>query len=124
MAKKTDFSKDAPRKARTEIDWYKVLVEAFQASKNAEADFIKKYGEPMYCGFAWVNIRPGNHPIVKVLKTNFPQIGHKGHPTGWDVWNPGGSGTQSMDVKECGAEAFANVLRKNGVVCYAQSRAD
>ena len=122
--KSVDMSNDAPRKARTNIDWYKVLVEAFQAAKDAETDFRAKYGEPFYCGFAWVNIRPGHHPVVKVLKENFSQIGHKGHPSGWDVWNPGGSGTQSMDIKECGADAFASVLQKYGVTCYAQSRAD
>lgn len=113
-------------KTKTDVDWYKVIVEAKAAAVEAEWEFRKKYGVPTYCGFAWVNIRPGTHPIVKVLKTDFRDTiqSHKGHPSGWDVWNPGGSSTQSMDIKERGAEAFANVLRKYGVTCYAQSRAD
>ena len=40
------------------------------------------------------------------------------------VWNPGGSGTQSMDIKEAGAQAFAEVLQKAGLKAYACSRAD
>ena len=112
-------------KAKTDIDWYKVIVEAKAAAVKAGQDFRQKYGEPFYCGFAWVNITPGTHPIIKVLREDFSGSiqGHKAK-RGWDVWNPGGTGTQSMDIKEHEARAFADVLKKYGVVCYVDSRAD
>jgi hypothetical protein len=43
---------------------------------------------------------------------------------GLDLWNPGGSGTQSMDVKETGARAYAETLEKFGIKAYMMSRAD
>ena len=99
-----------------------IVTEAFQAARKAEADFRAKYGEPWYCGFAWVNITPGNCQMANYLKKN----GHarKSYDRGVDVWNPGGSCTQSMDIKEAGAGAFAEVLRKHGIKAYARSRAD
>ena len=113
-------------KAKTDIDWYKVIVEANKAAREAGRDYRNKYGEPWYCGFAWVTITDGRHPIVKVLKTDFKDTvqSHKGHPRGWDVWNPGGSSTQSMDIKECESHAFAKVLKSYGVDCYVGTRAD
>jgi len=43
---------------------------------------------------------------------------------GLSLWNPGGSFTQSMDIKETGAEAYAKVLREHGLDAYMGSRAD
>jgi hypothetical protein len=40
------------------------------------------------------------------------------------MWNPGGSFTQSMDIKEAGAQAYADVLRQHGLDAYMMSRAD
>jgi hypothetical protein len=48
----------------------------------------------------------------------------KSYNGGLDLWNPGGSFTQSMDIKEAGAEAYAEVLRQSGIKAYACSRAD
>lgn len=97
--------------------------EAIQAAKEAEALFKQQFGEPFYCGFAWVKIyAKGNTKFGKeVAKT--PGVS-KAWDRGYDVWNPGGSGTQSMDVKESGARAYANVLNTYGIKCYPQSRAD
>lgn len=89
-----------------------IVQEAFDAAKQAETAFVLAYGETMYCGFAWVNIRPGNCNIANYLKKT-GKAG-KSYSGGVDVWNPGGSYTQSMDVKETGARAFADVLRKYG----------
>lgn len=99
-----------------------IINEAFNAAQEAEADFRKQHGEPWFCGFAWVNIKPGNCNIANALKKQ----GHarKSYDGGVDVWNPGGSYSQSMDLKEAGAQAFAEVLRKYGFKAYARSRAD
>jgi hypothetical protein len=99
-----------------------IANEAFEAARIAEAEFRAKFGEPFYCGFAWVNVRPGTSKMAKYLKTK--DHAHKSYEGGVDVWNPGGSNTQSMDIKEVGASAFAKVLRDHGYKAYAKSRAD
>ena len=99
-----------------------IVAEAFDAAKKAEADFRAEHGEPFYCGFAWVNVTPGNCNLANYLKKK--NLGEKAYGGGVDVWNPGGSGTQSMDIKEEGSRAFAEVLRKYGFKAYARSRAD
>lgn len=100
-----------------------ILDEAFAAAKKAEADFRAQHGEPMYCGFAWVNVKPGTSKIAKLIKAG----GHgrsDSYYGGVTVWNPGGSNTQSMDIKETGARAFANVLQAHGIRASAMSRPD
>lgn len=99
-----------------------IVNEAFAAARAAESEFRAKHGEPMYCGFAWVNIKPGTSALAKYLKSK--DLARKSYYGGVDVWNPGGSMTQSMDIKEVGAQAFAEVLCKYGVKAYMQSRPD
>jgi hypothetical protein len=43
---------------------------------------------------------------------------------GLSIWNPSGSGTQSITAKEDGAIAYAEVLRQHGIEAYAASRLD
>ena len=95
---------------------------ATSAAQRAEADFIAKHGEPGYCGFAWVKVsEKASTKLGRALKT----VGfRKSYNGGLDLWNPGGSFTQSMDIKEAGAEAYAEVLRQYGINAYACSRAD
>jgi hypothetical protein len=95
---------------------------AVAAAERAEADFRAKHGEPGYCGFAWVKVsEKASTKLGRALKT----VGfRKSYSGGLDLWNPGGSFTQSMDIKEAGAEAYAEVLRKFGIKAYACSRAD
>jgi hypothetical protein len=97
---------------------------AVQAAKQAEAEFMAKHGEPFYCGFAWVE--------VKVERTNSKQakdlmsigFGKSWLPKRLQLWNVTGNPTQSMDIKETGARAYAEVLRNNGIEAYMHSRAD
>ena len=92
------------------------------AAQRAEADFLARHGEPMYCGFAWVVVREkASTKLGRALKS----VGfRKEYGGGLSIWNPGGSFTQSMDVKEAGAEAYAEVLRQHGIDAYMSSRAD
>ena len=76
------------------------------------------------CGFAWVTVRPATGPFVAWCKkqkalaiangtragTADITYGSKAWNGGWQFWNPGGWGGQSIDVKEAGAVAFRNVL--------------
>jgi hypothetical protein len=110
---------------KTPADIYK---EACESAIQAVDAFYAKHGEPMYCGFGNVNIRPARGAFVKYLKSN--GIGDSG-------WNGGYTissydimrghklcGTQSMSIKEEACDAFAKVLEKYGMTAYSQSRAD
>lgn len=95
---------------------------AVQAAQKAEADFIAQHGEPMYCGFAWVTVsEKASTKLGRALKA----VGFtKSYSGGLQLWNPGGSYTQSMDVKETGAQAYADTLKAFGIKAYMGSRAD
>jgi hypothetical protein len=95
---------------------------ALEAARKAEADFIARHGEMAYCGFAWVKVNEkASTRLGRALKT----VGFKkSYSGGLDFWNPGGSFTQSMDVKEAGASAYAEILKQHGINAYMQSRAD
>lgn len=95
---------------------------AVSAAQKAEADFIAKHGEPGYCGFAWVTVsEKASTKLGRALKT----VGfRKAYGGGLQLWNPGGSFTQSMDIKETGAQAYADTLKAFGITAYMGSRAD
>ena len=99
-----------------------IVQEAFTAAKQAEAEFRAKHGEPGYCGFAWVQVtEKASTKLGRALKA----VGFtKAYGGGLQLWNPGGSYTQSMDIKETGARAYAEVLKSHGITAYMSSRAD
>ena len=105
-----------------------IYREAREAATKAVDDFYAKHGEPMYCGFGNVNIRPARGPFVKYLKDN--KIGSNGWNGGWSISSydimrgHDLCGTQSMSIKEEACDAFAKVLEKYGMTAYSQSRAD
>ena len=99
-----------------------ILAEAKQKAKNAAQTYVdewtektggNEYGEPMYCGFASVNIHgiKGNTKLGRAMK----QAGiRKDFSGAFNIWNPSEWGGQSMDVKEAGAQAAADVFRNYG----------
>lgn len=97
---------------------------ATEAAIKAETDYKAIHGEPFYCGFAWVTLLvDGRSPLAKEIIAN--KIADKSSVgKGYTVWNPGKSSTQSMDVKEQGAQAYAAVMNANGFKAVAHSRAD
>ena len=106
-----------------------MFIDGKKACLKAVDEFVEKHGEPMYCGFANIVIRPARGRLVKFLKEM--GIGSNGYGGGWRVsyydLMPEGhqyGHTQSMDTKEEGCTAFANALEKYGVECHMQSRAD
>jgi hypothetical protein len=96
--------------------------EATQAAIAAETAYKAQYGEPYYCGFAWVNIW-GIRANSKIGK-EIAKFCKKDYTGAFCVWNPGKTATQSMDVKEQGAYAYAKVWEAHGFKAYAGSRAD
>ena len=100
-----------------------IKAEALEAGAKAAKEYIEQHGEPFYCGFAWVNIYDikGNTKLGKRMK----QAGiEKDYSGAYSIWNPSQHGTQSMDVKEAGAQAACDVFRKYGFKAYMGSRAD
>ena len=72
------------------------------------------------CGFAWVNVRPGNCSFANWLKKY--KGCDKSYYGGVDVWIS--KYGQSIQKKEIYARAFAEVLEKYGIKAYADSRLD
>ena len=115
-----------------------IQEQAKAAATKAQADFLaqwtantggNEYGEPMYCGFAWVTVYPehkGNTKLGKGERRVLEQMGFRKDWTGkaWQLWDATGYIGQSMDVKEAGASAYAEVLREYGFKAYMGSRAD
>ena len=111
---------------------------ARKAAEQAQAKFLaewtantggNEYGEPMYCGFAWVTIHPehkGNTKLGKLERRVIESMGFRKDWTGkaYQLWNCTGYAGQSMDVKEAGAQAYAETLRQYGFKAYMGSRAD
>ena len=107
-----------------------MFMNAKLACLTAVEEFTAKHGEPMYCGFGNVRIKPARGRFVKYLKS----IG----VGGTQDWGGGGyrisyydimrgqpfGHTQSMDLKEIGCQAFADVLRNHSIKAFMESRPD
>lgn len=119
-------------------DTAQITASAEAACRTAQQQFLDNwvnttggntYGEPMYCGFAWVTVFPehkGNTKLGKAERAVLSAMGFRKDWTGkaYELWNPTGYRGQSMDVKEVGAQAYADVLRSYGFTAYMGSRAD
>jgi hypothetical protein len=96
---------------------------AIQARTAAKA-FYAQHGDRDACGFAWVDVWGvrSNSRLGKTLQS----FGFRKSYTGsLQLWSPCGSPTQSISIKEAGAEAYARVLtEKLGIKAYAGSRLD
>ena len=120
------------------IDANTVAQQATNAANIAKGAYLTKwkeatggneYGEPMYCGFGWVQCTPenkGNTRLGKQERAVLEDMGFRKDWTGksYQLWNPTGYAGQSMDVKEAGAQAYAETLRQYGFKAYMGSRAD
>ena len=109
-----------------------ILAEAKQAARIAAQSFLddwnektggNQYGEPMYCGFASTKIYgvKGNTKLGKAFKAAGIEKDYSG---AYSIWNPSEHRGQSMDVKEVGAQACAQVFMNYGFTAYMDSRAD
>ena len=95
---------------------------ATKASMDATITHLRNHGEDYYCGFAWVQVsEKASTKLGRALKS----IGFtKAYGGGLQLWNPSGTMSQSMTLKEVGAQAYADVLKQAGIPAYVQSRAD
>jgi hypothetical protein len=105
-----------------------VIAEQIRQGKRvAEAagrEMYAKIGERDACGFGWVEVyvdRTNSKQAKELLAAGFRKD-YK--PKCLSMWDPAGIPTQSISVKEAGAEAYAEYLRALGLKAYAGSRMD
>ena len=96
---------------------------ALQHARDAGEAHLREHGEYAYCGFAWINIYDikGNTKLGKRMKAAGIEKDYSG---AYSIWNPSKHAGQSMDVKEVGAQACAQVFKNYGFTAYMDSRAD
>mgnify|MGYP003334747244 FL=1 len=96
------------------------LTAARAASKAA---YDRMGGDRFACGFAWVTVYKVK--LSTKLGKEFAKLGfRKAYSGGIELWNPGGLPVQNIDIKEDGAQAYAEVLRRYGFEAFAGSRLD
>ena len=105
-----------------------IWTEACVAGKTAVEEYHRQYGEPMYCGFGHVSIRPARGKFVNFLKkVGVGDLGYNGgyNVSYYDIMDDHPlSHTQSLDLKEACVDAFAQVLQKYGLDAWGVGRAD
>ena len=128
MLKTLEDNKDLLKFNAEGIDPGIIWTEACVAGKIAVEEYHAEYGEPLYCGFGHVSIRPARGKFVNFLKK--VDMGSAGYNGGWNVSyydimdDHPLSGTQSLDLKEICCDAFAKVLQKYGMDAYGVGIAD
>jgi len=105
-----------------------ITVNDIQAGKllarNAAIEMYEKVGERDACGFGWVDVqveRTNSKEAKELIKAGFSK---SYRPKTLTLWDPAGLPTQSISVKEAGAEAMARWLTTLGLKAYAGSRMD
>ena len=91
-------------------------VDPFNDNSQVEQEWHEPEGA---CGFAWVKFK-GNSGFARWAKSN--RLTMPAYPSGMQIWVS--EFGQSVQRKEAYAEAFAKVLEKHGIKCFAQSRLD
>ena len=110
-----------------DVIWKRAKLKA----SDAVMEYVEKNGEPMYCGFANIKIKPARGRLVKYLKENnmgsTSSYGGGGYRVSYyelmDDNNPYYR-TQSMDIREVACDAACKVLASYGILCFMESRAD
>jgi hypothetical protein len=91
---------------------------------NAAQAMYQRVGERDACGFGWVDVyvdRTNSKQAKELIAAGFRKD-YK--PKCLSMWDPAGLPTQSVSVKEAGAEAYATYLQGLGLTAYAGSRLD
>ena len=101
------------------------IVQGLVLASTASNEAYAKMGGDMYaCGFAWVDVyvdRTNSKQAKELIAAGFRKD-YK--PKCLSFWNPGGLGVQNIDIKEAGADAYAEYLRALGLNAYSGSRLD
>jgi hypothetical protein len=91
---------------------------------NAGQAMYQQIGERDACGFGWVEVyvdRTNSKQAKELIAAGFKKD-YK--PKCLSMWDPAGLPTQSISVKEAGADAYAAYLQTLGLRAYGCSRLD
>jgi len=100
------------------------IQEGKKLAEAAGQEMYARIGERDACGFGWVEVyvdRTNSAQAKELIRAGFRKD-YK--PKCLSMWDPAGVPTQSISVKEAGAEAYATYLRALGLRAYAGSRMD
>jgi hypothetical protein len=93
-------------------------------AEQAGLSMYQKIGERDACGFGWVEVyvdRTNSKQAKELIAAGFRKD-YK--PKCLSMWDPAGIPTQSISVKEAGADAYAKYLQTLGLRAYGCSRLD
>lgn len=106
----------------TKPDYIAILDQALAAAELAVKLIEHEEGtRGLDCGFAWIAFS-GTEPFGRAVRSH-PRVS-KGYPTGYQVWDPGRHGGQSIHIKEAGAQAARAYLAEHGISVTVGSRYD
>ena len=98
------------------------VVEATRTTQN----YIAQHGHGSACGFSWVDVYGvrANSKLGKALIAN--GFRKDSYAKSLKFWSPDKTGTQSVDAKTAGANAFVTVMKNSfdDIRIYAGSRLD
>jgi hypothetical protein len=93
-------------------------------AEQAGLAMYQRIGERDACGFGWVEVyvdRTNSKQAKELIAAGFKKD-YK--PKCLSMWDPAGVPTQSISVKEAGAQAYAKYLQALGLTAYGCSRLD
>jgi hypothetical protein len=93
-------------------------------AEQAGLAMYQRIGERDACGFGWVEVyvdRTNSAQAKELIAAGFRKD-YK--PRCLTMWDPAGVPTQSISVKEAGAQAYATYLQALGLRAYGCSRLD
>ena len=93
-------------------------------AQQAGLAMYQRIGERDACGFGWVEVyvdRTNSKQAQELIRAGFRKD-YK--PKCLTMWDPAGVPTQSISVKEAGADAYATYLTALGLKAYGCSRLD
>ena len=93
-------------------------------AEQAGLAMYQQIGERDACGFGWVEVyvdRTNSKQAKELIAAGFKKD-YK--PKCLSMWDPAGVPTQSISVKEAGADAYAKYLQILGLRAYGCSRLD
>ena len=100
------------------------ILPGFALAQSAGMAMYNRVGERDACGCGWVDVyvdRTNSKQAKELIKAGFRKD-YK--PKCLSFWDPAKIPTQSVSVKEAGAEALATYLQALGLKAYAGSRLD
>ena len=110
----------------TKFDKLCMKSELMQVNLLAQQGYFEEHGEPLYCGFAWVDV-----PVTRTNSKEAKMLSEWGFTKSWKpktmhfwIGQKVGDYGQSMDIKIAGAKAMVEKLEQHGIKATYGCRAD